>query len=54
MCDFVIWAVPGKSKKYRVGASLARKSPLPFGAEVVVRVLGADLNMMLSWALNTG
>lgn len=49
MCDFVIWAVPKTSKKFRIGASPAHKSPLPFGAETVARVSGADLNMMMLW-----
>jgi hypothetical protein len=50
MRDFVIWAVPRADKKFRIGASSAHKSPLPFGAEVVTRVSEADLNMMMLWA----
>jgi hypothetical protein len=50
MEEHVIFAIHETNDRMRVGALPADKSPLPFGAEMITRVVGADLNMMLLWA----
>ena len=50
MGEYVIFAVPEAGNRLRVGALPAHKSPLPYGAQAVTRVLSADLEMMLLWA----
>jgi hypothetical protein len=47
--EYVIFAVPEGGNRLRVGASPANKSPLPFGAEIITRVVKPDLNIMLPW-----
>lgn len=49
MREFVIWAIP-ECNRLRIGALRADYSPLPFGAEIITRVLESDLKMMLRWA----
>lgn len=48
MCDVVIWGIPERNR-VRIGASVAKNSPLPFGAEIIARVAECDARMMLSW-----
>jgi hypothetical protein len=49
MREFLILAVPDGGARPRISACPMGRYPLPFGAEVVTRVLGPDLDMMLSW-----
>jgi hypothetical protein len=48
--EFVIFAIPENEKRVRVAAYPSNKYPLPFGAEIITRVVEPDLDMMVSWA----
>lgn len=48
MCEFVIWAIP-EHGRLRIGVFRADFSPLPFGAEIITKVIEADRDMMLRW-----
>ena len=49
MREFVILAVPDGGARPHISACSVRKYPLPFGAEVITRVVESDLDMMMSW-----
>lgn len=46
--EFVLWGIP-EEKRLRIGVSDLRKSPLPFGADVITSVEACDLRMMRRW-----
>ena len=49
MGEHVIFAIRELGGRLRVAAFPANRSPLPFGAEIITRVAGADLGMMMLW-----
>jgi hypothetical protein len=49
MREFVIFIAPESDKRMRVAAYPQNKYPLPFGAEIITRVVEPDLNMMMLW-----
>jgi hypothetical protein len=49
MREFLILAVPDGGTRPHISACPIKRYPLPFGAEVITRVLEPDLDMMLSW-----
>ena len=48
MRTYVIWATMER-RRMRIGASIARHSPIPFGAQVITLVDAPDLSMMRRW-----
>lgn len=48
MEKYVLWGIP-EEKGLRIGASDLRKSPLPFGADIITRVEPCDLDIMRRW-----
>ena len=49
MREFLILAVHGGGARPRISACPVKRYPLPFGAEVITRVVEPDLDMMISW-----
>lgn len=45
---YMLWAL-AEGGKLRIGASVARYSPIPFGAQVITLVEGCDLSIMRRW-----
>lgn len=45
---YVLWAMQ-EGRRIRIGASVARYAPLPFGAQAITLVEGCDLRMMCHW-----
>jgi hypothetical protein len=50
MREFVIFAVPDGGERIRVAAYPRNRYPLPFGAEIITRVIEPDLDLMIRWA----
>ena len=48
MCGYVLWALD-EGNGLRIGASVARYAPIPFGAQVITLVEGCDLPIMRLW-----
>ena len=48
MCSYVLWAL-NEGNGLRIGASVARYSPIPFGAQAITLVEGCDLPIMCRW-----
>lgn len=48
MCSYVLWAL-AEGDRLRIGASVARYSPIPFGAQAITLVEGCDLSIMRRW-----
>ena len=42
--EVIIWAIP-ESNRIRIGASIASLAPIPFSAEIIVRVTKEDANI---------
>jgi hypothetical protein len=49
MREFLILAVSDGGGRPRLSACPMKRYPLPFGAEIITRVVEPDLDMMLSW-----
>lgn len=45
---YVLWAIQ-EGRGPRIGASLARYSPIPFGAQAITLVEECDLHVMRQW-----
>ena len=48
MRTYVLWAIK-EGRRMRIGVSIARHSPIPFGAQVITLVDAPDLSMMRRW-----
>lgn len=46
--EVVIWAIP-EGGSYRLGCADAAVAPIPFGAEIVVRIDRCDKELMWQW-----
>ena len=48
MRTYVLWATK-EGRRMRIGASIARYAPIPFGAQIITLVEAPDLAMMRRW-----